>query len=140
MSTDEQISETKDIFSLYQENMEHLFLSIRRTVPQYHQSITNVQQEYLQAYEYVVNSTIRLQKEYAEKVGIVTMPNDAVKVITGTSNEFLKSTSVQNQMVLAIIDAIQQNIRTFNENVKSYVDLNENILKSCFFSFTTKNN
>jgi len=141
MSTDEQISETKDIFSLYQENTEHLFSSIRRSVPQYHQSITNIQQEYLQACEYVVNSTISLQKEYAQKVGIVTtMPQNTVKVITGTTHEFVKSNSIQNQMVLTTIDAIQQIIKTFNENVKSYVDLNKNTLKSWFFSFTTKNN
>ena len=46
---------SKDVFSVYQENVDKLFDGIKQSVPQYHQSITNVQQEYLQAYENVVD-------------------------------------------------------------------------------------
>jgi len=62
----------KDAFSAYQENVDKLFNGIKQSVPQYHQSITNVQQEYLQAYENVVGSTIELQKEYVKKSGMET--------------------------------------------------------------------
>jgi hypothetical protein len=44
--------------------------SIKQSVPQYHQSITNVQQEYLQAYENIVDSSFTMQKEIAKKSGI----------------------------------------------------------------------
>ncbi|MGI0055820.1 MAG: hypothetical protein ACREAK_00425, partial [Nitrosarchaeum sp.] len=80
MSKNEQTTGTKDVFSVYQENVDKLFSDIKHSVPQYHQSITNVQQEYLQAYENVVDSTIALQKEYAKKAGIVTnIPQTALK-------------------------------------------------------------
>ena len=42
---------SKDIFSIYQENIDKMFNGVRQSVPKYHQSITNVQQEYLQAFE-----------------------------------------------------------------------------------------
>lgn len=51
-------TKSQDVFSAYQENVDKLFMGIRQSVPQYHQSITNVQQEYLQAYENIVDSTI----------------------------------------------------------------------------------
>lgn len=141
MSKNEQTPGTKDLFSVYQENVDKLFTGIRQSVPQYHQSITNVQQEYLQAYENIVDSTITLQKEYAKKAGITTnIPQATLKVIHDTTEEFVKAASIQNQITLATIDATQQNIKTFNDNAKSFADLNRNILQSWITAFTTKNN
>ena len=141
MSKNEQTPETKDMFSVYQENVDKIFSGIRHSVPQYHQSITNVQQEYLQAYENIVDSTITLQKEYAKKAGITTdIPQATLKVIHDTAEEFVKIASIQNQMTLATMDATQQNIKTFNDNAKSFADLNRNILQSWISAFTTKNN
>ncbi|MBI5859998.1 MAG: hypothetical protein HZB73_04810 [Nitrosarchaeum sp.] len=141
MSKNEQTPGTKDVFSVYQENVDKLFSGIRHSVPQYHQSITNVQQEYLQAYENVIDSTITLQKEYAKKAGIAAnIPQATLKVIHDTTEEFVKAASIQNQITLATIDATQQNIKTFNDNAKSFADLNRNILQSWISAFTTKNN
>jgi len=131
----------KDLFSICQENMDKIFNGIKQSVPQYHQSITNVQQEYLQAYENVVDSGMSLQKEYVKKAGIVSnIPEATLKVIHDTTEEFLKAASIQNQVALATIDATQQNIKTFNDNAKLFADLNKNILQSWISTFTTKNN
>jgi len=141
MSKNEQTPGAKDLFSVYQENVDKLFSGIRHSVPQYHQSITNVQQEYLQAYENIVDSTITIQKEYAKKAGIAAnIPQATLKVIHDTTEEFVKAASIQNQITLATIDATQQNIKTFNDNAKSFADLNKNILQSWISAFTTKNN
>ena len=132
---------SKDVFSVYQENVDKFFSGIKQSVPQYHQSITNVQQEYLQAYENVIDSTISLQHEYVKKAGITTnVPEATLKVIHDTTEEFVKAASLQNQVTLATIDATQQNIKTFNDNAKSFADLNRNILQSWISAFSTKNN
>ena len=140
MSKNETTTNSKDVFSVCQENVDKLFNGIRQSVPQYHQSITNVQQEYLQAYENVIDSTITLQKEYVKKAGIAAnIPEATLKVIHDTTEEFVKAASIQNQITLATIDATQQNIKTFNDNAKSFADLNRNILQSWISAFTTKN-
>ena len=132
---------SKDVFSAYQENVDRLFNGVKQSVPQYHQSITNVQQEYLQAYENMVDSSITLQKEYVKKTGIAAdIPDATLKVIHDTTEEFVKAASIQNQIALATIDVTQQNIKTFNDNAKSFADLNRNILQSWISVFTTKNN
>ena len=141
MSKNETTGNSKDIFSVYQENVDKMFSGIKQSVPQYHQSVTNVQQEYLQAFENVVDSSITLQKEYAKKAGIATnIPEATLKVIRDTTEELTKAASIQNQVALATIDATQQNIKTFNDNAKSFADLNKNILQSWISAFTTKNN
>ena len=132
---------SKDIFSIYQENIDKMFNGVRQSVPKYHQSITNVQQEYLQAFENMIDSSITLQKEFVLKAGIVSdVPSASLKVIDDTTEEIVKASSIQNQVLLASIDATQQNIKTFNDNAKSFVELNKNILQSWISVFTAKNN
>jgi hypothetical protein len=134
-------TKSQDLFSVYQENVDKIFNGIKQSVPQYHQSITNVQQEYLQAYENVVDSTISLQKEYVKKAGIAAnLPEASLKVIHDATEEFVKVASIQNQVTLATIDATQQNIKTFNDNAKSFANLNRNILQSWISAFTAKTN
>ena len=142
MSKNEQTqSNPKDIFSVYQQNVEKFFNGIRTSVPQYHQAITNVQQEFIQAYENIADSTVTLQKEYAKKAGIAAnIPEATIKVIQDTTEEVVKATSIQNQVTLATIDAAQQNIKTFNDNANSFAELNRNILQSWISIFTTKTN
>ena len=142
MSKNEQTqTNPKDAFSVYQQNVDKMFSSIKQSVPQYHQSITNVQQEYLQAFENIVDSSITLHKECAKKSGITAnIPEAALKVMRDTTEEIVKAASIQNQIALATIDATQQNIKTFNDNAKSFADLNKNIMQSWITAFTTRNN
>ena len=142
MSKNEQThSNPKDIFSVYQQNVDKFFSGIRTSVPQYHQAITNIQQEFIQAYENIADSTVTLQKEYAKKAGIASnIPETTIKVIQDTTEEVVKATSIQNHVTLATIDAAQQNIKTFNDNANSFAELNRNILQSWISVFATKNN
>ena len=131
----------KDIFAVYQQNVDKYFSGIKQSVPRYHQSVTNVQQEYLDAVENVINSTITLQKDYATKAGITTnIPSAVLKVIRDTTEEVVKAYDVQNKVALASIDSVQQNIKTFNENTKAFADLNKNVIQSWISTFTPKNN
>ncbi len=131
----------KDIYAVYQQNVDKFLSSVKQSVPRYHQSVTNAQQEYVEACENVANSCITLQKEFAIKAGITTnVPEAALKVIRDTTEEVVKATSIQNQIALAAIDAAQQNIKTFNDNAKSFADLNKSILQSLISAFATRYN
>ncbi len=141
MSTQQPRDNQKDVFGVSQQNVDKYFNGIKQSVPRYHQSVTNVQQEYLEAWENVINSTIALQKEYATKAGINTnVPSAALKAIRDTTEEVVKAYDVQNKVALASIDAAQQNIKTFNDNYKAFADLNKNILQSWITTFAPKNN
>ena len=140
-STAQPKDSQKDIFAVYQQNVDKYFNGIKQSVPRYHQSVTNVQQEYLDACENVFESVVTLQKEYATKAGINTnVPSAALKVIRDSTEEVVKAYDVQNKIALAAIDATQQNIKTFNDNAKSFADLNKNILQSWINTFTAKQN
>ncbi len=140
-NTAQSTTSNKDIFAVYQQNVDKYFNGIKQSVPRYHQSVTNVQQEYLDAIENVINSTIDLQKDFATKAGITTnVPSASLKVIRDTTEEIVKAYDVQNKVALAAIDSAQQNIKTFNENAKAFADLNKNIAQSWISTFTQRNN
>ncbi len=141
MSTTEKTTNTKDVYGVSQQNVDKYFNGIKQQVPRYHQSVTNVQQEYLDACENIINSSITLQKEFARKAGVTTnVPEAALRAIRDTTEEIVKASTIQNQIALATIDATQQNIKTFNDNAKAFADLNKNILQSWISAFTQRNN
>ncbi len=123
--------DSKNVFSTCQKNVDQIFTGVKKSVPQYHQSITNIQQEYLQAFENLISSTLTLQNEYVKKIGITTnVPEATLKIMYGFTEEFIKTSSTQNQITLAVIDATQQNIKTFNDHLTSFVDVHRNVLQS----------
>ena len=133
--------DSEEIFSTFQKNLDHIFTGVRKSVPQYHQSITNLQQECLQAFENLVASTLSLQHEYVKKTGIVTnVPELIPKIMYGFTEEFIKTSSTNNQIILTAIDTTQQNLKTFNDNVASFVDLHRKFLQSWISVNGTKYN
>lgn len=132
-------SDSKDVIAIYKQNVERLFDGVRQSVPKYHQSITNVQQEYLQTFENIAHSTFELQRDAIKKSGVPTgMPEAAARTMNDVSDEVAKAVSIGNQMVLATMDAAQQNAKMYNDNAKSFASLNRDILRSWISAFSIK--
>ena len=128
---------SKDIFAVYNENVEKYFGNVEKSIPKYSQGIEEVQQEYLQTCENVTKATISLQKEFLKKTGWSTnVPDATQKVFQETNDAFVKARSVRDQMILTTINTAKQNIKTWNDNAKTFADLNRNILQSWLSVFT----
>ena len=134
-------SEAKDIFGIYEQNINSSFATISREVPKYHQSVTDLQQQYMQTCENTMKSFLSVPKEIVNRTGIdATIPDAALNIIRETSDGINKVHSVQNQIVQTSIDAAKQNIQTFNDNAKAFTELNKNIVQSWMSVFTPRNN
>ena len=139
MSSEPKIA--KDVFAVYQQNVDKVISTVKQSVPKYHQSIANAQQEYVGACENMIDSTITLQKEFSKRAGYTTnVPEATLKVIRDTTEEIIKMSSISNQIALATIDATQQNVKTFNDNAKAFADLNRNIIQSWISVFAVSKN
>lgn len=134
-------SEAKDVFGIYEQNINSSFATISKEVPKYHQSVTDLQQQCMQTCENTMKSLFSVQKEIANKAGIdAAIPDAALNIIRETSDGINKVYSVQNQMVQTSIDTARQNIQTFNDNAKAFTELNKNIIQSWMSIFTPRNN
>ena len=135
-----KIQEAKDVFGIYEENVNNAFTTIRKEVPKFHQAITDLQQQCMQTCENTMKTYISVQKEFANKTGINSnIPDAALTAIKNTNMEINKAYSLQTQMIQTSLDTTKQNIQTFNENAKSFADLNKNIIHSWMSIFTPRN-
>ena len=133
--------EAKEIFAVYKQNVDKFFDDVEKSLPQYLQSITSLQQEYTEAWKNAFNSAISIQQEYATKSGLnANVPAAYIKLINDGTEEIIKARSVQNKIALASIDVARQNIKSFNDNAKSFTDLNQNMLQSWISAWTPSRN
>jgi len=94
----------------------------------------------LKACEKTINATVSMQQEFARKTGISTdIPSAAKTAMVDTNKQIVQASIVQNQFVKTTIDTTVQNIKTFNDNVNEFVELNKNIVQSWTTPFTQKN-
>lgn len=134
-------TETKDIFAVHKQNVNRCFDEAEKNVAQYLQAVTNLQQEYATACKHAIENTISMQQEYASRTGLSTnVPSTYFKIVNDATEEIVKTSSVQNKAVLAAIDAVRQNVKTFNDNTKAFSDMNANILQSWFSAWTPVRN
>ena len=59
-----------DVFATVEETVEKQVKSVERSFPNYQTSVTSLQQEYTEAFQNVIESSIALQREFANKTGI----------------------------------------------------------------------
>ena len=137
MSTQTQNSDT---YTLYKQNVQKYFENITKQTPQYFQSITHLQDECMKTCEKTINAAVSMQQEFAKKSGITTnIPDSAKTAIVDTNKQIVQASTINNQLVKTTIDATVQNIKTFNDNVNAFADLNKNIIQSWMTPFTQKN-
>ena len=79
-----------------------------------------------------MDSAISLQQTFAQESKIkVEVPDTAHKMINEISEQANKAQTLQNKMMLASIHAIRENIKSFNNNVKSFTEMNTKLAESC---------
>ena len=143
MSTQSQASKSNpasNVYSMYTQNVQKYFENISKITPQYFQSITQLQEECMKTCEKTINAVVSVQQEFAKKSGISTeIPDSARTAIVDTNKQIVQASTVGNQLVKTTIDATVQNIKTFNDNVNAFADLNKNIIQSWITPFTHKN-
>jgi len=139
MSNESNKTVENDVFSTVEETVQEQVKSAEKSFPNYQTSVTSLQQEYTEAFQNIVDSTITLQRELANKTGINTaLPEATESAVNKTNEQISKVQDVQNKVALATIDVTRQNIKTFNENAKAFADLNKSVMQSWITAFTPR--
>ena len=137
MSTQAQ---SNNAYSLYKQNVQKYFENISKITPQYFQSLTSLQEECVKTCEKAITSSVSMQQEFAIKVGIAAeIPNNAKTAIVDANKQIVQASTVNNQLINTTIDATVQNIKTFNDNINAFAELNKNMIQSWTNPFTQKN-
>jgi membrane-associated HD superfamily phosphohydrolase len=132
---------TQDFFVTYKQNVERYFENMENSIPKYYQTLLELQQEYLQAWENMFKATISVQKEFAGKTGLNIEQNTAAsKFISDTTEATIKARAVRDEIILTSIDTAKENVKEWNKRSQEFIDLNRKIAQSWISSFTTRQN
>ena len=133
-------SQTNNVYSTYKQNVQKYFEGISKITPQYFQAATLLQDECMKTCEKTISASVSMQQEFAKKAGITSdIPNEAKTAMVETNKQIVQATTVNTQLVKTVIDTTVQNIKTYNDNVNAFVELNKNIIQSWINPFTLKN-
>ena len=130
----------QDVFALYKQNVDEFFAGIEKFLPNYHQSITGLQEQWLQTCGNTLKSVLSIQQELVNKAGInTTVPEAVLQAIRNTNAEILNAYSVQTHAALTAIDVTRQNLKAFNDGAGFFADMNKNVAYWMSMFTPTKN-
>ncbi len=132
---------SKDLFVTYKQNVEKYFEQMENSIPKYYQTLTELQQEFLQAWENMFNASISVQKEFVSKTGLDAKQSSvATKIVSDTTEAAIKARTVRDKIILTSIDTTKENVKEWNRRSQEFADLNRKIMQSWISSFTTRKN
>ena len=139
MSKIENTNSHKDVYSVWKDGMDNFYLTIEKSVPQFHQAATNLFQEYAKALNNASSSIVEIQREFATRAGIrSSLPEASVNMMRDSAERISRSLDVQSKVSIASIDAAQQNIKTWNENSTAFANINKSMAGSLISPFNPK--
>ena len=127
------MSETADrpnnLFSECKESTEKFFAEIEKSTPVYHQTSTDIQQNFLESWKNMISSSITLQQELATKAGLnVNVNEETLKMIHNITEQAITAYQNQNKFTIDSNYTTSNMFDAFNENTKTFASLSKDIL------------
>ncbi len=125
--------ETKEVYAVYRQSLSRYFDEVEKNITQYIEAVSHMHQEFTSTCKNAMDNTIVFQQEMITKSGLGSnLPQSYLKSINDATDEFVKTSSLQNKAVITAIDATRQNIKTFNDNLKVFTTMDVSIIQSWF--------
>jgi hypothetical protein len=108
---------------------------VAKAQPQYSQSISNLQLDYIQTMKNIIHTTFAVQKQYMGETWN-TFPSSAAvsdqmaRQANDFTNNAIKAIDINNQLTINAIDAARENLKVYNRTVDTITEYNANIAKA----------
>jgi len=133
--------ETKEIYAVYRQSVNRYFEEVEKNMTQCMEAMSHLQQEFVLTCRNVLDNTMAFQQEMMTKSGLgPNLPQSYLKSINDATDEFVKTSSLQNKAVITAIDATRQNIKTFHDNLKAFTSMDTSIIQSWFSGWKSPRN
>ena len=130
---------SKNNFEVIERLSKKYFLEIEHTIPHLQQTLFDFQNEFYKTWKNSINANISLQKEFITKSGFNSkLPDSIQKMIDSLNTENYKFRSLYNKTLIKSIETGKENIKIWNDNATTFVDLNQKIMQYWMSAFTIK--
>jgi len=131
----------KDDFEVFDKVNKRYFAEIEHSVPHFQQTLFDLQNECYKSWKNSVNANVELQKELFGKSGFnFVLPKVAQKIIDDTGEEVVKYRLACIKVAIASIESGTKNVKIWNDNANTFIDLNRKIMHNFLSPFMPKPN
>jgi hypothetical protein len=130
-------NETNNIYETINQSVTRVVDEAAKAQPQYLQSISNLQLDYIQAVKSAVQNTLTAQKNLADASDLSSnIPStdqygeQLRNQINEITNNIVRAVQTNNQVVVNSLDAARDNIRIYARISDAVLEFNSNIAKA----------
>jgi hypothetical protein len=121
-----------DVYDTMRDNLIRTVDEFAKAQPQYSQSISNLQLDYIQTIKNMIQTVFSAQRQFANTLNVPSVPYG--EVFTRQSNEVtnnaIRSVGINNQLTINALDAARENLKIYNRTVDTLTDFYTNIARA----------
>ena len=121
-----------DVYDVTRDNLIRTVDEFAKAQPQYSQSISNLQLDYIQTIKNMIQTVFTAQRQFANTLNVPSVPYG--EVFTRQSNEVtnntIRSVGINNQLTINALDAARENLKIYNRTVDTLTDFYTNIARA----------
>jgi hypothetical protein len=121
-----------DVYDVTRDNLIRTVDEFAKAQPQYSQSISNLQLDYIQTTKNMIQTAFSAQKQFANILNVPSVPYG--EVFTRQSNEVtnnaIRSVGINNQLTINALDAARENLKIYNRTVDTLTDFSTNVARA----------
>src|SRR6476646_231097 len=142
--------DSSEIFDTYKQGVLKVTEEVSKFQPQYAQSISNLQQEYIQLTKEFVNKVFAAQRNWASSNNVTSTNNTTFPTSTYApyaeqfrrqSNEItaqaLSVFDTSNQLAINAINAARENVKLYGKAIDAVTEFNNNVANAWSSFFTS---
>lgn len=126
-------ADTQDLYDTVKNNFLRSIDEIVKVQPQYSQSISNLQLDYIQTIKNTIQTAISAQKQLIGGLNI-QLAAPYTEQFTKQSNEItnnaIRAVAINNELILNALEAARENLKIYNRTVDSVTEFNTNVGKA----------
>jgi hypothetical protein len=133
-STTTDSNEVTNLYDTLEQNCIRIVDEFIKTKPQYTQSASNLQLDYIAVQKNTIQNVVSTQKVLASNVNFPIVTPQYTDEFVKRSNEITENIAsalrINNQLTVNTINAAAENFRTFNRTIDSVAEFNTSCAKA----------
>ena len=127
-------TEAANVYDTVKQNYIRIVDEFTKAQPQYTQSVSNLQLDYIAATKNTIQNMVSAQKLLASNgnVPMITPPytDEFVKQSNEITENIVRAVRINNQLTVNAINAAAENFRTLNRTIESVTEFNTSAAKA----------
>jgi hypothetical protein len=130
---DEGAVKTNEVIDTVRDNTLRIADEVAKVQPQFAQSISNLQLDYIQTARSMIQTAFANQKQFVSALSLpqfTQISEPIARQSTEITNNVIRAVGIFNQLGVNALDAARENVKIYNRTVDAVTDFNDNILKT----------